>query len=51
MKKRLPKSVRRFLRLEKARIRRESLDFKKQEELIKELIIKFFKKHEAKGNI
>lgn len=43
MKKRLPKSVRKFIRKEKARIRREVLDFKKQEELIKQLQDKFLK--------
>lgn len=33
----LPRSVRKFIRLEKARIRAQFFDFKKQEELIKEL--------------
>jgi len=42
-KKRLPQSLRKFIRQEKARIRREILDFKKQEELINELYQKFFK--------
>ncbi len=37
MKKKLPKSLRKFIRREKARIRREVLDLKKQEELISEL--------------
>jgi len=41
--KRLPKSLRKHIRTEKARIRREVLDFKKQEELIAELYQKFFK--------
>jgi len=36
-KNRLPKSVRKFIRKEKARIRREVLDLKEQEEKIKEL--------------
>ena len=36
-KKRLPKSLRKFIRKEKARIRREFLDIKKQEEEIKKL--------------
>jgi len=40
-KKRLPKSVRKFIRREKARIRREVLDLKKQEQLIKELYQKY----------
>ena len=35
--KRLPKSLRKYIRKEKARIRREVLDLKKQEELISEL--------------
>ena len=37
MKKRIPKSLRKFIRREKARIRRQFLDTKKQEEAIKEL--------------
>jgi len=41
MKGKLPKSVRKFIRKEKARIRREVLDFKKQKELINELYKKF----------
>jgi len=41
--KRLPKSIRKFIRLEKARIRREILDFKEQEKQIQELYQKFFK--------
>lgn len=43
MGKRLPKSLRRFIRKEKARIRREVLDLKLQEEKIKELYEKFLK--------
>ena len=42
-KKRLPKSIRRHLRAEKARIRQEVLDLKKQEKLINELYEKFNK--------
>jgi len=42
-KKKLPKSTRKYIRLEKARIRREALDLKEQEKLIKELYQKFFK--------
>jgi len=42
-KKRMPNSVRKFIRKEKARIRREVLDLKKQEELISELYQKFSK--------
>ena len=37
MKKKLPKSIRKFIRREKARIRREVFNLKKQEELINEL--------------
>jgi len=37
MKKKLPKSIRKYLRKEKARIRREVLDLKEQEKLIQEL--------------
>ena len=36
-KKNLPKSVRKFIRREKARIRREVLDLKEQEKEIKQL--------------
>ncbi len=42
-KKRLPGSLRKFIRQEKARIRREVLDIKKQEELINELYQKLIK--------
>ncbi|MBZ9578690.1 hypothetical protein KJA14_02460 [Patescibacteria group bacterium] len=41
-RKRLPKSLRKFIRKEKARIRREVLDLKEQERLIQELYKKFF---------
>lgn len=41
-KKKFPKSIRRYLRKEKSRIRREFLDIKKQKELINELYL--FKK-------
>ena len=43
MKKRLSKSLRKFIRLEKARIRRQVLDLKKQEELINELYQRLLK--------
>ncbi len=51
--KRLPKSVRKYIRKEKARIRREVLDYKKQKKLIKELYKKFLlnKKNENKTDI
>jgi hypothetical protein len=37
MKKKMPKSLRKYIRREKARIRREVLDIKEQERLIQEL--------------
>ncbi len=42
-KKHISKSFRKFIRKEKARIRREILDVKKQEELIAELYQKLSK--------
>ena len=44
----MPKSTRKFIRTEKARIRRQFLDIKKQEELIKEVYDKINKNHESK---
>jgi len=41
--KKLPKSVRKFIRKQKAQIRRSVLDSVKQEELIKELYNRFNK--------
>jgi hypothetical protein len=41
MKKKLPKSLRKYIRMEKARIRREVLDLKEQEKLINEIYQKF----------
>lgn len=41
-KKKLPKSLRKHIRKEKSRIRREVLDIKKQKELLEELYKKFF---------
>jgi hypothetical protein len=49
MTTRLPKSVRKFIRKEKARIRKEVLDKKEQERLIQELYQKFLK-NENKRN-
>lgn len=46
--KRLPKSLRKYIRTEKARIRREILDFKKQEESINELYQRYFKAEREK---
>ena len=42
-KKKLPKSIRKYIRREKARIRREVLDLKEQEKLIDEMCQKFLK--------
>jgi len=42
-KKKLPESLRKYIRKEKARIRREVLDLKEQERIIRELYQKFFK--------
>lgn len=43
-KKRLPRSQRKYIRQQKARIRREVFDLKKQQELINQLYEKFLKK-------
>jgi len=43
-KKKLPKSIRKFIRQEKARIRRGVLDIAKQRELIAQLYSKFLSK-------
>ncbi|MCD6233208.1 hypothetical protein J7J81_02400 [bacterium] len=43
-KKQLPKSLRKYIRKEKARIRREILDLKKQRELIDQLYKRLLKK-------
>jgi len=45
MRKRLPKSVRKYLRREKSRIRRQVLDLKEQERLIKQLYQKVFERY------
>jgi len=42
-KRKLPKSLRKYIRKEKARIRREVLDIKEQKRLIQELYKKFLK--------
>jgi hypothetical protein len=47
-KKKMPQSLRKYVRREKARIRREVLDIKKQEELIAELYKKLVKVDETK---
>ena len=46
----LPKSVRKYIRKEKARIRKEVLDLKEQERLIQQLYQKFLKQYENKRN-
>jgi len=51
MKRKLPKSLRKHIRQEKARIRREVLDIKKQKELINELYQKLLKKNENKRDL
>jgi len=48
MKKKLPKSLRKHIRQEKGRIRREISDIKKQKELIKELYQKISEKIKPK---
>ena len=50
-KSRLPNSIRKYLRQEKARLRREILDIEKREKLIEDLYAKFIKKiKEEKAN-
>jgi len=48
MKRKIPRSLRKFIRREKARIRRQILDPEKQEELIKEIYNKLNQKNENK---
>jgi len=48
MKRKLPKGIRKYIRKEKARIRREVLDIKEQEELINELYKKYLIKIKEK---
>ncbi|KPJ73252.1 hypothetical protein AMJ48_02200 [Parcubacteria bacterium DG_74_1] len=50
-RKKMPRSIRKFIRQEKARIRREVLDTKKQGELINQLYQRFLKKDESKRNL
>ena len=47
----LPKGLRKFIRKEKARIRREVLNLKEQERLIGEIYQKFAKIYESKRNL
>ena len=46
----MPKSIRKFIRQEKARIRREVLEPEKQKELINKLYQKILKSNEDKRN-
>ena len=48
-RKKLPKSIRKYIRREKARIRREVLGIKEQERLINELYQKIFQKLKIKS--
>jgi len=48
VEKKLPKSLKKYLRKEKARIRREVLDLKKQEELIQKLYQKILNQYKLK---
>jgi len=50
-RKRLSKSICKYIRQEKARIRREVFNLKKQEELISELYQKIFKQYADKRNL
>ena len=49
--KKMPKSIRKHIRKEKARIRREVLDLKKQNELIQKLYQDLIKKDENKRDL
>lgn len=46
LKKKLPKSLRKYIRKEKTRIRQEVFDLKEQEKLIGEIHERFLKKSE-----
>lgn len=48
-KKRLPLSLRKYIRKEKARIKREVLDFKKQKEEIEKLYQRIFEQYKIKN--
>ncbi len=50
MEKKLSKSVRKYIRREKARIRRQFFDIKEQEESIKQLYQRFLKVNVSKNN-
>lgn len=51
MFQKLPNSTKKFIRLEKARIRRQFFDFKKQEEMIQEIYNKLSNKQPSQENI
>ncbi len=48
MKKKLPRSIRKYIRKEKARIRREVLDLEERKTLIGQLYNKFLKQNKEK---
>jgi len=48
MERKLPKSIRKYIRFEKSRIRREFLDIKKQKEEIDKIYQKFYNKDNEK---
>jgi len=48
--RKLPKSLRKYVRREKARIRREVWDLKEQEKLIEQLYQEIFKRYIIKKN-
>lgn len=50
-KSKLPKSIRKFLRKEKAKIRKEIADFYQQQKLIAELYNKFLRQNEGKRDL
>ena|GEM_PF-1489580 len=47
MNKKMPKSTRKFIRTEKARIRRQFFDYKKQQEMIDKMYLDISKKPEV----
>jgi len=51
MKKKMPQSIRKYIRKEKARIRRDFSDIGEQTKLINELYQKFLKQDENTRNI
>ncbi len=46
-KKKLPKSLKKYIRRQKAQINRENFDLKRKEELVKELYKEMFKNYEG----